>query len=186
MTDNKVSQDNADLLSAELHFSYTTEFIEDAEDLFIEAKEKLFNVNKWTEQGSLQGVNIILLDAQKKEVHRSAHTGDHIKFEKDGIVSWSHIDLIEYDDYPDENKESFTICLRPLELTYTNDEHINKMIFLSIERINAKLFTYGQFALIDDRYKIELPSENLVPLTILPILTNEEWKKLLKSFINFI
>lgn len=184
MIENTTIPEQQNNLSNELHYSYTAENIEDAEDLFIEAKDNLLNVNEWVKNSGLNDINIILLDPHKKEVHRQAHMGDHIKIEKTNNTYWLHIDILEYDDYPDENKEAFTICLRPIEQITTSD-HINKIFFLSIERINAHLFSYGQFTIIDNRYKIDIPSDKLVPITILPSLSNEEWGKLLKNFISF-
>ena len=161
----------------ELHFSYAAEFIEDAEDLFIEAKDALFDINNWAQAAGLKGINFTLTDAHKKEVHRTAHTGDHISIEKDKVTYWLHVDIVEYDDYPDENKESFMICIKPLGSQNDN------IICLSIERINTRLFAYLNYV---EANAIDL-IDNQSPMTenTIPILSHIEWSALLKRFISF-
>ena len=173
MTDHIIGSGQLDDLQKELQHSYTAEFVEDAEDLLIEAKENLVDVNNWTKISGLSNSIFQLTDNHKKEVNRSAHTGDYIKLEKDNNTYWFHVDIVEYDDYPDENKESFTISLNPL------DTINNKLINLSIERINLKLFArlYITTGIAD---KNAATSDNN-----LPVLVEKEWDQLIQGFIRF-
>lgn len=100
--------------------SVTLESIDDAEDMFLLAKERLTDVNQWYKVAGEKGAKFILTDHHGKEVSRPAHIGDYIKIdipgpgnaEGDGF-DWVHIDKIRYDDYPDDGTETFALLVRP-------------------------------------------------------------------------
>lgn len=98
-----------------LRTSVTMETTEDAEDLFLLAKERLTDVNRWYEMKGCTAFRFALSDSHKHPVHRFAHTGDYINPAEPGSndTEYTHIELIRYDDYPDENSEIFTLTLQP-------------------------------------------------------------------------
>jgi hypothetical protein len=96
--------------------------IDDAEDLFVKAKERLWNVNGWEKCCDHLNLLFSLADNHGQKVNRRARKTDHIKISKAGTASteadvydWVIIEAIEYDDYPDHNVETFAIHLRPTE-----------------------------------------------------------------------
>lgn len=100
--------------------SITTEDIEDAEDFFLIAKDRLLDINGWGTLAGAASASFQLTDLHGHEAHRKAHTGDHIRINIPGPGSqtgdgydWVRIETIAYDDYPDESSESITMRVRP-------------------------------------------------------------------------
>jgi hypothetical protein len=94
--------------------------IEDAEDWFVDAKERLLDINNWKKYAPGLGVEFRLSDGHGKGLHRSARRGDHVRIDIQGPAGgliggfdWSTIEAMEYDDYPDEDMETFAIRIRP-------------------------------------------------------------------------
>ncbi len=85
---------------------------EDAEDSFVSAKERLLDVNNWNRYtGPVSSFQ--LTDLQGKLLHRRAHKGDCIKTAGLPMMHSILIEAIEYDDYPDESRETFAVRLQP-------------------------------------------------------------------------
>ena len=59
-----------------MEYSINTHSIEDAEDLFILAKDRLLDISDWND-----GQTYVLTDGHKQKAHRNAHSGDFIKIE---------------------------------------------------------------------------------------------------------
>ncbi len=81
---------------------------EDADSLFLIAKDRLLDVNEW---GNILSFNTTLTDTHGQKVHRDAHMGDLVKAEVSDGLFWAHIDNILYDKYPDDNAEELSINL---------------------------------------------------------------------------
>ena len=99
---------------------FTAESVDDAADLFVDAKDRLLAVTDWAEFGALESVHFRLADSHGHVVRRHARRGDHILIatQPDGGLPVTEFDsytieALEYDDYPDENRETFAIRLRP-------------------------------------------------------------------------
>lgn len=88
-----------------MEYSVSTRSLEDAEDLFIVAKERLLDINDWQNEQ-----NYTLTDSHKHKLHRNAHTGDFVKINSfpEGLLI---INKIQYDDYPDIAGESITMFM---------------------------------------------------------------------------
>ncbi len=121
--------------------------VEYAEDSFVDAKERLLDVNNWKRYSSLPGAVFLLKDSHGKEVHRKAHRGDHIEINIPGLKdvhSCVVIEALEYDDYPDLSMETFTMRIRPCEHSGEKDgdeeEDNNMEGALVIERRLKHLF----------------------------------------------
>jgi len=104
----------------DLSHSIATDSIEDAEDFFVDAKERLLDVNNWKRYSSPGNPEFMLTDHHGHTLKRRARKGDHIRIDSEGLehspgggFSWVVIEAIEYDDYPDESIETFAIRLRP-------------------------------------------------------------------------
>jgi len=104
----------------DLAFEIAAAGIDEAEDLFVSAKEELWNINRW--ENACPGIpfQFRLADSHGHLVGRRARKGDHIRIGRPGsdspsgaIHDWVVVEAIEYDDYPDENRESFAVHLRP-------------------------------------------------------------------------
>jgi len=150
MYQNFIALNNYNLVNIP-EYSTTTSYTEDAEDLFVDAKEKLLDVNNWKRYSGMTGIDFRLTDGHGRTVNRKAHRGDNIKINVPGQSSVAditdfcvRIDAIEYDDYPDLGMEAFTIRVHPCEgLMSKNDEyndHEDAEGTLIIERRGKKVF----------------------------------------------
>ncbi len=94
------------------------ETTEDAEDLFVDAKDRLLDVGNWARYAGLEDVHFRLADGHGHIVSRHARRADHILINNAGEApsadyDWFTINALEYDDYPDTNVETFAIRLSP-------------------------------------------------------------------------
>ena len=88
-----------------MEYTISTNNIEDAEDLFIVAKERLLDINDWHSTHKFT-----LTDGHQHKVQRNAHKGDFIM--KSGFPNERYIiNKIQYDDYPDIAGESITVFM---------------------------------------------------------------------------
>ena len=96
-------------------YSIAAKSIEDAEDYFVGAKEKLLDISNWGKYIIPPVVVFHLTDSHGKVYQRKAHKGDHLKIEIAGgdIISVL-VQAIEYDDYPDDDRETFAMRLSPI------------------------------------------------------------------------
>lgn len=104
-------------ISKDLEHTITIETVDDAEDWFVIAKNKMLDVNAWHKISTTPTATFKLTDGHGKPLHRKAHRGDHIRVETTGDgtgYEWGVIDSITYDDYPDEDMESMAIHVRPV------------------------------------------------------------------------
>ena len=113
-----ISKNEQDLQKDLMH-NIITDSIEYAEDWFIDAKERLLDVNKWSKYSSLANVNFSLADHHGKALSRHARKGDFISINilrqdsREDKSCWIAIEAIEYDDYPDIDMETFAMFIRP-------------------------------------------------------------------------
>jgi hypothetical protein len=102
---------------------FSTKTVEDAEDSFVDAKERLLDVNHWGRYCSAPGVTFSLSDGHNRPVSRRARGGDHIKLSIPGSeVCCLIIESLEYDDYPDLGMEAFTLRLKPCQHSKNMEE----------------------------------------------------------------
>ena len=105
------------LLGNEKNIAHTghCDIIADAEDWFVDAKERLLDVNHWQKYSDIRGLDFKLTDSHGKVLNRKAHKGDHIRIEVRADATgfdWVGIEAIEYDDYPDIDMETFAMRVR--------------------------------------------------------------------------
>ena len=108
---------------------------DDADALFVAAKDRLWRVNGWGGGGS---VAFRLTDAHGNNVNRIAHKNDHIRITSGNTAEstdWVVVDAIEYDDYPDDDMETFAIRVHPAA---DSPEHVPSGTFV-IERCGCRL-----------------------------------------------
>ena len=115
--------------------SVVAKTIEDAEDWFVDAKERLLDVNNWEKYSPSLSVEFRLADSHGKGVKRGARRHDHIRIDIPGYSNghgnpggfdWATIEAMEYDDYPDDSMETFALRIRPSEHPqYQNDDVSN-------------------------------------------------------------
>ncbi len=111
-----------------MEYSINTHSTDDAEDLFIVAKERLLDINDWRE-----GHTYTLTDGHKRKAHRNAHSGDFIKINTD---TWVYINKIQYDDYPDIAGESITMFM-------STESDTESMHTVAINRVGKVLTVQG-------------------------------------------
>lgn len=94
--------------------------VEDAEELFVLAKDRMLNVNHWRDIAESISAEFQLTDKNGSELKQFAHTHNYIRIkipapgthEGDGY-DWVLIEEIVYDDYPDMDYETFAMRVRP-------------------------------------------------------------------------
>ena len=103
----------------DLEYKVTADSLEDAEDWFVDAKDRLLDVNNWKQHIPQDAHTFNLTDKHGKFLSRTAHPHDHIRIDQPGpgpreinAHDWVVVEAIEYDDYPDENRESFALKLK--------------------------------------------------------------------------
>ena len=151
------------------------QFIDDAEDRFVGAKEKMLDVASWCKYYNATGFDLILTDSHGKTLHRRAHKGDHIRIYVNGSVQTSGSDwmvqALEYDDYPDEDKEAFAMRIVPVDADKNdrpaaNNDHSATLV---IERVRKNL-------------EASFHSRNEATLAL--GLSDEQWQSLVKGWVG--
>jgi len=123
--------------------SLSADTVEDAEDMFVGAKERLLDINNWKKYTPSLTGEFQLTDGHGKELHRKAHKGDHVRISaSSAITGWMIVEGIEYDDYPDADIETFTLHLNTSSspASGTDDVHNAAPITVLVERRQWKLF----------------------------------------------
>src|SRR5687768_11563823 len=80
--------------------------VDEAQEIFVIAKERLLNVNNWNKICDTLSSDFKLTDGEGNEVDRNAHYNDYIRIDIPGPGSqagdgydWVLIEAIEYDDF---------------------------------------------------------------------------------------
>ncbi len=117
--------------SKELEEKAEFDTLDDAEEFFILVKDRLLDINNWHKVSDSIKSEFHIVDSHGKEHHRHAHKGDYVRIKIPGPKSdtgdgadWVQVDAIEYDDYPDENKELIALRLRPVSNPTRSDDAV--------------------------------------------------------------
>lgn len=96
----------------DLEVAAALETLEDAEELFVLAKDRMLDVNNWHGLTGWQHIKLELVDKHGNVVSRTARRDDHILVHSgQEDTDWLVVDSLEYDDYPDDVAETFAIRL---------------------------------------------------------------------------
>jgi hypothetical protein len=174
--------------------------IEVAEDLFVDAKERLLDVNNWKRYSADANATFTLTDSHGNTVKRRARRGDHIRIDAPGAgidgsgFDWAAIEAIEYDDYPDVNMETFAMrlraCFNPMHKTGMGTGHYPEQDATStlvIERLGRKVYStyHGRNEFEED---VSAHSASRHVLTVAPCawlgLSDIQCTALIKGFIQ--
>jgi hypothetical protein len=190
-----------DGLEKDLTHSIAPDSVEIADDRFVDAKERLLDVNNWNRYSALTGITFLLADGHGLHLKRRARKNDHIRLSLPssvpgipGSYDWAKIEAIEYDDYPDLNMETFALRLRPcIEPKSGNEQTVSEFTYhgatatIVIERRGRMIFAtyHGRYELspvhatLDgtNGQAIDVPSDGLGP-------TDDEYLALIKGFIG--
>ncbi len=166
--------------SIDLEHHISTTDLEDAEDLFVAAKDAMLDVNKWGSR--LAPVLVHLADAHGKPVSRSARRGDHLCLDSgspDHDYEWVFIESLEYDDYPDELKETFAIRLHAVD----EPGHISPEAFseeasgtLVVERIGRTVHALYHWR--------DCGEDHQVRTGLWHSISNDQWLTIITGFIE--
>lgn len=174
---------------------------EDAEDLFLLAKERLLNVNEWKNIVDGNSAAFLLTDNYGEPLHRNAHLGDYIQIDIPGpgtitgnAKDWVKIEAITYDDYPDENGESLLIQLRPTAKPGDEDTH-TAHFFDDTATSTIQVKRWGKIVAAYYYGRNELPNTNTehlvdtvrniaVATTAILALSSVQWNNLLDGILN--
>ena len=136
----------------DLEYNIAARTVADAEFWFIDAKDRMLDVNSWSKYCSEVNVAFRLTDHHGLGVGRHARKADMVRIDMPGPdgarlggFEWVSVEAIEYDDYPDTDMETFAMRLRaaesPLNHKDANEGHVtgNATSTFVIERHGAKL-----------------------------------------------
>lgn len=108
-------------IGKELSHTVRSATLDDAEEDFLDAKDRLLHVSDWHTLTEPSLARFTLCDVHGHAVHRSARIGDFIRIsipgpghagENDGD-DWVRIEALAYDDFPDEDRERVALQVRP-------------------------------------------------------------------------
>jgi hypothetical protein len=185
-----------------LKHSYSAESVEDAEELFIVAKDKLLDVNNWNRTAVSVSADFELTDPHGKLLNRKAHKGDYIKINLPAPGSktgegydWVRIEQITYDDYPDEHTESIMMQVRPASAPTNENEDVAHFFkddatsSFIIER-HGKLLTvhyYGRNEIPNTEAEntMDVVRNAAVAAGAIIGLSDVQWNNLIKGFLSF-
>ncbi|MCD6063881.1 MAG: hypothetical protein K0R82_1792 [Flavipsychrobacter sp.] len=185
-----------------LKHSYSAENADDAEELFVVAKNRLLDVNNWDKTAETTSASFQLTDHHGKDLHRKAHTGDYIKIKIPGPGSktgdgydWVHIEQIAYDDYPDEHTEDILMQVRPCSAPTNNDEDVAHF-FKEDATSTFIIERHGKLLVAHYYGRNEVPNTNMesptdmVRNTVVAAgaiigLSDVQWSNLIKGFLAF-
>ncbi len=177
----------------DLSHSIYAHHIEDAEDWFVDAKERMLDINNWRKFSGIADATFKLTDHHGHAVNRRARKGDHIRidipesgYDMDGGFFWAAIEAIEYDDYPDIDMETFAVrvrsCSSPLHRKDEGEPHNDATGTFVIERV-GKILT----SMYHGRNEEE-PLHEGSPLMVLTInglgLSDAQYAELVMGFLE--
>lgn len=178
-------------------FSYVIvmDSADNASDLFIDAKNMLLDINKWSDLCT--GISFSLTDHHGKHIKRAARRDDYIIANipaQDNIlkneIDWIYIDSIEYDDYPDIDTESFAIHMHLSNSPLLKDVPdpitglVNASSTFVIERAGKKLISsyHGRNNIAGTAD--EHLNKELLQTTQWFSLPDTIWKDIIKGFLT--
>lgn len=188
-------------VSKDFEHSIQLETMEDAEEMFVVAKERLLDINNWANIAEVASGKFTLTDKNGNEISRSAHKGDYVKINIGApgpIVGegrdWVYVEKIEYDDNPDINQELIGMQLRPASAP-TSDSNNAAHFFdeaatstFIIERRNTKVKAYYKGRNEKPNTNVDNvidKAKNLVVATSAILgLSDIQWNNLIKGFLN--
>lgn len=166
--------------STDLEHTIAAGNLEDAEDLFVDAKDAMLDVNTWAKRLA-PAVLVHLADAHGKPVNRSARRGDHLCLDSgspDHDYEWVLIESLEYDDYPDDLKETFAIRLHAVAAP----GHISPATFseeasgtLVVERLGRNIHALYHWR--------DCGEDHQVRTGLWHSISNDQWLTIITGFI---
>ncbi len=162
---------------------------DDAEDWFVDAKNRMLSINHWNEHAPTFPFAVCLTDVYGKPVNRSAHKGDHIRMDVPdaaGKYGWVSIDAIAYDDYPDEDKETYAIRMHSVSepglqgevaAAFVREDASSTMVIIRTGK-QMKVLYHGRNA------PEELLASDLPGANAWQAVTDVQWAGLIHSFIE--
>jgi hypothetical protein len=175
--------------------------MDDAEDMFVLVKERLLHVNDWHEVSESANTKFQIIDAHGHPVYRHAHKGDLISIDIPGPSSaagngkdWVKVEAIEYDDYPDDNKESLAMRLRPIPNPlakdgsvahfFTDDATSTFVIERDHNTLVARYYGRNEKPNLDTEKLVDKVRNTVVGVSAILGFSDAQWKGLLKGFLK--
>ena len=188
-------------IKKDLEEQVSFERVEDAEDMFVIAKERLLNVNDWHIVSESVDSKFQIVDAEGQPIQRHVHKDDIISIDIPGPSSvqghgkdWVKAEAIEYDDYPDEQREVMALRLRPIPNPLEDDGSVahffteNATSTFVIERdhstLTAKYYGRNEQPNLDTTKLADKVRNTVVGVSAMLGLSDVQWKGLLKGFIK--
>ena len=168
-------------LEKNIEHNIHTDAVEDAEDWFVDAKERLLDVNNWKRYISVSNIDFHLTDIHSRMISRKAHKADHIRIDipaQSTGFDWVVIEALEYDDYPDIDMETFAMRIRQVEDPANKQDgylHNNATTTIVLERIGKTLSA---------SYHGRNESENGNTDASWLGLSDSQWADIIKGFID--
>lgn len=176
--------------SQDFSYSIVAPTVEEALDWFIEAKVQLLDIGTWKNYFSPAGPDFVLTNVTGSIIRRPARKANYIRADIAGTgekanneYGWFYIEAIEYDDYPDEDKETIAMYIRhsvnPVDFQKGTTQIFNEeaTITFVVERKGTALNTTVHVRNVINAKGKERKME-------FSLLTNQQWKMLLKGITD--
>ncbi|MBS1775807.1 MAG: hypothetical protein JSS64_05950 [Bacteroidetes bacterium] len=187
MEQNFPSIQSAKNIVQQLQFEKTYSSVESAEAFFVIAKNLMLDINVWQSESTNHSVQFFITDNTEKVHHRNIHKGDliRVKFLNSEMekVDWMRINVLQYDDYPNENREVLTLHLSQVQdhpqktNSYADLKKNRNEIYLSIERNHSHLIS-GLTICVN--HEVHNSSNDFE----LPFKEHLSWDQLLQKFLQ--
>lgn len=173
----------------------------DARKLFMIARNRLVDVNRWKEFSGPASATFRLTDPQGNELSRTVEKGDLFKIDLPAPgpaegkgYDWVQVEAIEESGNPNGEKESIAIRVRPTQSPLTDGTetaHFFKDTATSsfvIERngseITASVFGRNEVPNTETNNLIDKVRNAIVGSTAIMGFSNVQWKSLLKGLVE--
>ena len=175
--------------------------IEEAEEAFLKAKERLLNINSWHEIAENLTSKFQIKDANGAVLDRHVKKGDLIEINIPGPEhtegtggDWVRVEDLAYEDFPDQNREFIVITVRPVSDPLKKEDTTSHFFdpgatsSFVVERINNKLMAnyHGRNEKPNKEGDgvIDKVRNALVALGAVAGFSELQWKGLLQGFIK--
>lgn len=173
----------------------------DAKQLFMIARNRLMDVNHWSEYSRPVTATFRLTDASGNELNRTAEKGDYFKIDLPGPGSkegdgfdWVKIETIEEQGHPDESLERIVIQVRPTPAPVNEKENVahffderatsSFMVERNGTEVRAAVFGRNEVPNINTSSVVDKVRNAVVGATAIIGFSNIQWNNLVKGLVD--
>lgn len=173
----------------------------DARKLFMIARNRLVDVNRWKDFSGPASATFRLTDPQGKELNRTAEKGDLFKIDLPAPgpaegkgFDWVRVEAIEETGNPDGEKESIAIRVRPSPSPVTdgndtahffNDKATSSFVLeRNGKNVTASVYGRNEIPNTETNNLVDKVRNAIVGSTAILGFSNVQWKGLIKGLLE--